>query len=181
MSTLRELRDTLLTISHPEKWLALADDYLDRFETQGDDFILPREHAMLAPILEHYVGDLAGWMKFARGVRDRLPRYSMEYSAVHEFFSKLESRFIVRRDRRLTGLAVDVAIATKVLPDTKDDKRRYIDRCRQLWKKRRAAVLGAARRASPTGRVSLGHQEELLAEFWEQLETELNNGEIPPP
>lgn len=181
MSTLRELRDTLLTISHPERWLILADDYLNRFEAQGKEFILPKEHKILAPILNHYVGDLEGWMRFVRSVRNGLPPRSLEYSRVHYVYSKVESRFLVGRERRLTGLALDVALAEKLIPDTKEAKARYADRCRQHWKKLRAAMLNEARRASPTGRVSMNHRKELLKAFWAQLENDLNNGKIPPP
>lgn len=42
-------------------------------------------------------------------------------------------------------------------------------------------MLESTQRASPTGRVSASHMRELLEVFWEQIETELNNGEIPPP
>lgn len=57
----------------------------------------------------------------------------------------------------------------------------FIKRCIQHWKKRRATMLDAVRSTSPTGRVSASHRTELLKEFWEQVETDLNNGEIPPP
>lgn len=181
MSALLELRDTLLAIAHPERILRLADDYLARFEVLGDDFILPAEHAVVKPILDFYVGDLTGWVKFVRNVRDRLDPQSAEFREVHEFYKTLNVRAIQRRTRAAIDAATASAIRLGLIQDKRADKERYARRCIQAWKLRKDAMLDSVRRASPTGRVSVSHREELLKEFWDQIAEEANSGEVPQP
>ena len=181
MSSLGELRATLTAISRPDAWLRLADKYLDDFEQFGQDFVLPKEHRSLAPALEYYVGDLAGWVAFVRSVRDRLEPRSAEYAEVHSFYKTLNVRAIQRRTRALVDVATSLAVKKKLLPDTWDDKQRYAKRCIQAWKLRKDRIKDAVRRESPTGRVSASHRERLLKEFWDTVAEEVNNGEIPKP
>lgn len=57
---LKEFRDTLLRIDHPERILSLADTYITLLEKTGEDFLLPKEHVIVRPALEYFAGDLAG-------------------------------------------------------------------------------------------------------------------------
>jgi hypothetical protein len=180
MATLRELRDTLLTIADPATWLIVADKKLQQFEDEGDDFELLQKHAILKPILEHYVGDLTGWLKFVKGVRDRLEPRTPEHVAVSEFYKTLNVRWIQRRSRAILDVAVDLAVTKGIIDNDWTAKQWYAKRCTQSWKKRKDLLLGAVRKESPTGRVSQSHREELLAAFWQQVADEVNNGEIPP-
>jgi hypothetical protein len=177
MSTLVELRDTLLTIGHPEKLLALADKYLTLFEELGDAFVLPKDHVLVAPILEFYVGDLDGWLKFIKGVRDRLPRGSTEHLAVRDFYKTVYTRAIQRKTRRLLDLAISVALKRGILEDEANAKVRYTKRCIQSWTQRRQAALKSARSSSPTGAINIDHKSDVISEFWDSIEEELNHGE----
>jgi len=181
MTTLREVRDTLLTIAHPERVLRLADSYLQRFEEFGEDFVLPKEHVIVKPILEHYVGELEGWAKFVKSVRDRLEKRSQEYIEVREFYKVLNVRLIQRRTRALLDTAVELACRKGMIDPSWETKQRYAKRCIQSWKKRKDNMLEAVRKDSPSGRVSLSHREELLHEFWAGLAQEVEAGEIPKP
>lgn len=181
MSTLRELRDTLTQIAHPDRVLRLADKYLQDFTENREDFILPKEHVLVKPLLEFYVGDLDGWKKFVRIVRDRLPQGSDERRAVQELYKVLEVRAIQRRNRILIDAATDVAIRKGLLDPTWESKQRYAKRCIQAWKARKDNMLKTVRSQSPTGRVSADHREKLLKEYWTMVSEEVNNGEVPKP
>lgn len=181
MSTLKELRQTLLTISHPERVLRMADHYLAEFEKLGDSFVLPAEYKIVKPVLEYYANDIGGWVKFLKGTRDRLPRGSDEYHEVHELYKVVNVRAIQRRTRALIDAATDVACRKGLLDNTWDAKQRYAKRCIQAWKMRKDNMLDAIRRVSPTGRVSQDHRERELAAFWQLVEQEVNNGEVPKP
>lgn len=60
MTTLREMRDTLLSMDAPGKMLDLADKYLTDMELKGEDFHLPsvpRIHrADSVPLLQGFTG-----------------------------------------------------------------------------------------------------------------------------
>lgn len=179
---LREFRDTLLRLDHPEQVLELADKYLSMFEEMGSNFVLPREHILVKPALDYYVGDLAGWVKFVKGVRDRLPMDGRQYhSGVQEFFRKLEVRLTQQERRERLDAALTKAISKRIIPDDYDSKVRYARRCTQSWKLRRDNMLKSASASTKTGRLSVAERETLLAEFWSNVDAEIANGELPKP
>ena len=181
MTTLKELRDTLLSISHPERLIQLADEYLGRFEEMGDSFILPADHAVVKPVLEFYKGDLDGWVKFVKGTRDRLEKGTAEFNDVHEFYKKLNVRAIQRRTRAVIDVATDVALKKGLIEDNWMAKQHYARRCVQAWKLRKDFMQDEVRRTAPKGRISVDHREQLLKDFWARIAEEVNNGEVPKP
>lgn len=180
MSSLKELRSTLLTIEHPEEWLIVIDKYISDLPTMGDKFELPKGHAWLRPAIEYYADDLDGWVAFVKGVRDRLGTKTDEFRAVHKLFKTLDVRALQRRTRMLVDAATTVALK-KGLPNTWADKQRYAKRCIQEWKKRRSRMLANIRDGAQTGRVTIHERSVALKEFWETISAEIANGEIPKP
>ena len=132
-------------------------------------------------LIEFYTEDLDGWILFVKNVRDRLPNGTGEREHVQDFFKLLGVRSIQRRTSAILDVAVDLAIRKNLIQDCKADKDTYAKRCIQSWKKRKDNMLKTVRTASPTGRVSLDHREQLLRDFWAQIADEVNNGEIPKP
>lgn len=181
MSTLREVRDTLTKISHPDRVLRYADGLMELRRTDGESFKLNSADAWLKPILEFYTEDLDGFVAFVRNVRDRLDNKTEEYRGVYEFYKTLNVRSIQRRTRAMLDVAIDLAVRKGYIENSFEAKQRYSKRCIQSWKARKDAMLANVRNSSPTGRVSLSHREELLSEFWSNAAAEVNNGEIPKP
>lgn len=181
MTTLREVRDTLTQIGHPERVLRYADDLMELRRKQGAEFKLNAADAWLKPLLEFYTEDLDGWVKFTKNVRDRLDKTSTEYRGVYDFHKILAVRNIQRRTRAILDVAIDLAVRKGYIGGAFEEKQRYAKRCIQVWKMRKDALLNNIRRASPTGRISVSHREEVLAEFWDNVAQEVNNGEIPKP
>ena len=179
--TLRDVRDTLLQIAHPDRVLRYADGLMELRRKHGDNFTLTSADAWLLPLLEFYTEDLDGWCKFVRGVRDRLEPKTPEYDGVHEYFKVITVRNIQRRTRNLTDIATVLAVKRRLIPDTYDAKQRYAKRCIQFWSLKRRTLLANARLASPKKRLSLGEQEEILADFWDGIEQAVTNREIPAP
>ena len=179
--SLKEVRQTLLTVSNPERILRYAGDLMEMRRKQGDEFKLTAADAWLKPLLEFYTEDLEGWMNFIRGVRDRLEPKSDEFTAVHEFYKVVNVRFIQRRTRAILDVAVDVAVRKCMIAPDYMTKQRYAKRCIQAWKARKDNMLDVVRKSSKTGRISVSHREELLRDFWETVSAEVNNGEVPKP
>lgn len=181
MSDLRKVRDTLLEVANPDRILRFADEEMDKLRAQGDMYELAARHAWLKPLLEFYTEDLDGWVKFIKGVRDRLEPKSNEYKEVHAFYKTISVRAIQRRTRAIQDVATSLAVRKGLIPDAYDAKLRYAKRCVQAWKARKDNLLKTIRASSPTGRISIDHREEVLKEFWEGVADEVNNGEIPKP
>jgi hypothetical protein len=181
---LREFRDTLLRLERPEEVLRLADKYLDSMQAMQGDFILPKQHEIVKPALEYYAGDLKGWLKFVKGVRDRLPKQGRSFHpGVNEIFRRIEIR-ATQQDRRVRlSNAVQMAIRRKLLPSnaSDEDKRKYAAKCTQEWLMRKRILLTGTAKQTKTGRVSVAEREVLLKEFWAQIDAEIENGEVPKP
>lgn len=187
MTTLKEARDTIVSIANPDRVLRYCDDLMDLRRKQGPSFKLNAADAWLYPILEFYTEDLDGWVKFVCNVRNKLaPKekgepLSDEYVAVQHYFKVIQVRQIQRRTRAILEVATDIAVKRGLVDDIYVVKQRYHKFCIQTWKKRKDAMLDAVRRASPTGKVPLDHKSELLLEFWDKLASDVNNGDIPVP
>ena len=179
---LKEFRDTLLRLDRPGEVLRLADTYLRQFEDMGDKFVLPKQYELIKPVLETYYHDLAGWVKFVRGVRDRLPVSGRKYHPeVQELYRTLEIRLMQQTRRERLDKAVAMAVRRKMIESTYDEKMRYARRCTQAWKVRRDNMLTVASKQTSKGRLSVEEREELLAEFWAGIDAEIDNGELPKP
>lgn len=179
---LKEFRATVLRLDKPEEVLRLADRYLMQMEEMGADFLLPRNHIIVRPILEYYAGDLKGWVKFVKGVRDRLPVEGRKFhEGVHEFYRTLLVRLTQIERRERLDAAVAMALRKRMIEDTYDEKMRYSRRCTQVWKLRKDNLLKQHAASTKKGVLSLEEREELLAEFWTQVGDEIANGELPKP
>lgn len=179
--SLKEVRDTLLQIAHPAVVLQQVDDYMELLRKHRGNFELPYALAWTKPLFEFYTEDLPGWIKFVRHVRDKLNPEDPDFKALQAFNEKLGSRMAIQRSRELVNLAMIIAVRKGLIEDTPDAKARYAKRCKTTWALRRKRTLANARMASSKKRLSLSEQDEVLKDFWENLELEINNGEIPPP
>lgn len=179
---LREFRETLLRLDRPEEVLLLADRYLTQLEAMGDSFVLPREHVLVKPALEFYAGDLAGWVKFVKGVRDRLPVSGRQYhKGMNELYRKLEIRLTQQERRERLTRAVDMALRKGMVENNYDAKMVYARRCTKAWQTRRDNMLALAAKQTQTGRLSAAEGAELRDEFWQRIDEEIANGELPKP
>ena len=179
MSTLRETRDALLEMESPAKVLRLADKYLQAMQEMGSDFVLPLQHVFIKPILEFYAGDLVGWRKFVRGVRDLLPRRSAAQLDVQDFYRTIDLRMVQQERRERLNAAVDTAVRLKKIPADYQSKVRYAKRCTQHWLKRKVAVMAEARSRISSGRVSREECDSILTNFWAEIDDEISRGELP--
>ena len=178
---LRDLRDRLLTLDHPDKLLRMADQYLSTYALMGETFVLPKEHALLRPIIEYYAGDLLGWLKFVRGVRDRLPPRSVEQGAVQMFYRTLDVRATQQSRRERITIAVSNAVKARAIADTPDAKQVYARRVVQAWSRQRYAEMDEARGRTVRPRLTTEERSEILEKFWEKIDEELSTGGFPQP
>ena len=179
---LKELRDTLLRVDHPEKILSLADTYMKHMQEAGTEFRLPKEHIVVKVLLEYYAEDLGGWVKFVRGVRDRLPMVGRSYHpGVNKVYRTLETRYVQVVRRKRIDAAVAQAVKKRLIEDDYASKVAYSNKCVQAWKLRRDNMLKMAANQTKSGRLSVEEREGMLEEFWLHVDEETRNGELPKP
>lgn len=177
---LKQFRDMVLRLDHPEDLLHLADKYLQDMEAKGEHFILPREHAAVKPVLEYYAGDLEGWVRFVDSVRLRLPKVGRRYHVgVSKLFRMLETRLIQQQRRERLNRAITAAIAKGLITDSHDEKQRYARRCVSTWQNRKELLLKNMAATARHGRITTDERATALKEFWERVDAEIDNGELP--
>lgn len=175
---LREATRLILGAPAPADLLALADKYIKVYNDMPDVFVLPREHAVLQPVIEHYAHNLTGFVEYVRGMRDSVDRRSGEYAALHEFYRSVNVRLAqqVRRDRLAALLrAAEKKLSRQLSADERD---RYTYAAEQSWIGRRTAMLDAARKEYRRGAIPWEDRAALLERFWAAIDAEIAGGMI---
>lgn len=179
---LKQFRDVVTRLDHPEQLLSLADKYLRDMETKGDQFILPREHAAVKPVLEYYAGDLEGWVRFVDSIRLRLPKDGRRYHVgVSKLYRVLETRLIQQQRRERLTRAINMAVAKGLIKNEYEDKQRYARRCVVTWQNRKELLLKNLALTAPGTRLHTDDRATALDEFWATVDAEIDNGELPKP
>ena len=158
--------------------LSLANKYMLSIEKMGSEFRLPREHVRVQTLLEDYSYDLPGWMKFVKTARDNMGRGSPGWADMQELFRTIETRCVQRIRWARLDAAISVALKKGLIPDTPEAKIAYAKRCTQVWMARKKNLENVHRADSSNGRITQALREELLAEFWKQIDDEIKNGEV---
>lgn len=176
------LKSLLLSVPNPAPALRIADEYLRQYAALGSAFVLPQQYAQLKPIIDYYAGDLPGWVKFVRGIRDSLPKDGRTFHTdMHDLYRTLEVRLTQQERRDRLDSAVQAAVRKGIIPDEPSEKLRYSRRCTQHWKLRRDALLKAHAAATGKKRLSMEERDDLLTQFWTEIQEEISIGVLPPP
>jgi hypothetical protein len=177
------LQDVTSELLHDPKAadkLKLADDYMLQQKRFGRRFILPKEHSILSPIIERYSKNLDKFVAYVKQVRDAAPARGAGYIALHELYRTLEVRLVQQQRRERANRAL--AWLAKHYPRLDADQRqRWMRKVEQKWGQRRMAVMEAARRKTHRDRLSTEEREELLKDFWEEIDNEIRTGDLPNP
>jgi hypothetical protein len=177
--TLNELTDWLLykDPDHAAELLDMADRYIDLYNEGPSRFILPSDHAMLAPLIGLYAAKPIGLVGYVRGVRDSFPANSAIYQPLHKLYRRLSGRYVqqVRRERMNRAMAKAIELYGDAPYQT---KRVWLDKLERMWAQRRLRHQTMHR----TGRSRLSRDElsDVLAEFWDMIDAEIEAGERIP-
>lgn len=179
-STLSESVDHLL--ENPDlvaNRLSNADRYMQAYTEDPQGFILPKEHAFLKPIIDAYVYDLGRFVEFIVTVRDCLPKDTVGWERTQDLYRRIMGRHTqqVRRERADRAIAK----AQEMYGGTDFHTRlKWVSSLEHGWAKRRLAHLADRREKTKDGRLSSEERAEALLEFWDEIDTEINEGKVPP-
>lgn len=175
---LRAATRTILDSDEPADWLQLADMYIASFVAMPDSFVLPAQHAVLAPVVNAFYDNDVAFAEYVRALRDELPKGARR-AAVHYVFRTINGRATqqVRRARMARALlVVEAMLGRKLEPD---ERKRVAAKLEQHWATRRREFLKAARGSTHKGRLTTDEQSALLKEFWDEIDAEIARRELP--
>lgn len=180
MTTIHELTDELLSDRAAVKWLRLADNYIQMFNKSPHEFILPREHARLKPLIEIYAHDLHGFVRYILGVRDSYTHDTAAYADLHKLYRTVSTRLLQQERRHRLNAAVDKALALRGAPASFHTRATWARRMEQEWGRRRLEQMKGYRDKTKRNRLSVDERTEVLDEFWSEIDNEIARGELPP-
>lgn len=160
--------------------LKLADSYMLQQQRFGRDFILPDEHGELRPIIDKYAKNFARFVDYVKSVRDAVEPKKPQYVALHEFYRTLEVR-LAQQQRRERAKRAFAWVEQKFPKLNYDQKMRWLRKLEQQWSKQRMQYMDVARRRTAQGRLSSEEREQVLKEFWEEIDQQVDRGELPHP
>lgn len=172
-----ELRDTtqaILDSGNPAALLRMADKYITLYNSSPELFVLPRDHVILRPIIEVFHDNLGDFVEYVKAIRNVLE--GVTKADVHEVFRTIATRHIqqVRRGRAERAIRVIERLLNRGLDA--DEKSRLVRKLEQHWGARRIALL---KHHKASGRLSVDERAVLLKEFWDQVDKEIDEGDLP--
>jgi len=177
---LRECTSTLLR--NPDKlgeWLSIADKHMQTYAEDRKTFLLPRAHIFLQPLIETYALKIEGFTHYLAGLRDSFDRNSAAYKDAQKVYRRINGRYIQQQRRERMDRAV--AKAEELFGEIPFMQRlQWIANLEHQWAKRRLGFLEANRKRYEKDRLPSEDRVELLAEFWEQIDYEIYEGNVPP-
>lgn len=176
MTDVRNATDFILHDHDPAKWLVLVDQYVLTLTRVGE-LILPREHAVLRPVVEAFQDDLPGFVDYVRALRDTLPAGEAKIN-VHQFYRVLAVRHAQQVRRRRLDKALDKAGAVLGRALDPDERRRVAILLEKHWGARRLQLLRDTKKQLGR-RVSTAERAELLDQFWAEVDAEIAAGRLP--
>ena len=162
-----------------KKWLTLADKYMQTFEKDPNIFLLPKAHEFLKPIIEAYARNPEGFLQYLLGLRDSFSKQDLAWLHVQTIYRRLNGRYVQQQRRERSNRAVDKAkeLYGEV---TFTARLGWVAELEHDWAKRRLDFLDGYRAKSTTDRIDHDTRAELLAEFWDIIDTEIHKGALPP-
>jgi hypothetical protein len=177
--TLTECTNSLLR--NPDKmreWLAVADKHMQTYAEDKKNFLLPRAHEFLEPLILTYANNLEGFTEYLVGLRDRFDRSSAAFKDMQAIYRRVNGRYIQQQRRERMERATEKAeeLYGKI---PYMQRVQWAARLEHEWAKRRLDFLDAHRRKYENDRLPAEDRVELLAEFWEGIDNEIHEGRIP--
>jgi hypothetical protein len=160
-------------------WLSTADKYMQAYNENQDGFILPREHLFLKPIIDAFAHDLGRYVEFIVSVRDCLPKDSAGWERTQGVYRRIMGRHTQKVRRVRADRAI--AKAEELYGETDFHTRlKWVSDLEHGWAKRRLDYLADRRAKTENNRLSSEERAEALLEFWDEIDTEINEGKVPP-
>ena len=179
-SELRETTELLLrNPSNIKKWLTLTDKYMQTFAKDPSIFLLPKSHEFLKPLIEAYAFNIDGFVQYLVGIRDSFSKEDLAWEQVQSIQRRINGRYVQQQRRERAARAI--AKAEELYGKTDYHSRlKWVSDLEHKWASRRLLFLDKHRDSLKGERIDTETRAELLLEFWEIIDTEIFEGDVPP-
>ena len=149
------------------------------YEDNPEVFLLPKAHEFLKPLIEAYSNNLEGFTQYVLEIRDSFDRRSLQFVKVQAIYRRLNGRYVQqsRRERMARAIIKAEALYGEI-PYTK--RMQWMAEQEHIWAQRRLAFLEQQRKRLKQDRLSTDLRTEMLLEFWDIIDTEIYEGNLPP-
>lgn len=181
MEDLRQATGWLLHEHDIGKWVRLADSYIQAYNRIPNEFVLPREHAALKPIIDAFALDTPAFANYIRALRDGSE--GIAYDELHEIYRTISVRALQaqRRTRLRKATLIMVPQVEKALgrPLRYDDEVVLSKFIEQRWGAMRMDAMAEARNERNAKRLPSEDRTTVLEAFWQSLDKSLEDERVP--
>lgn len=181
MEDLRQATGWLLHEQDIGKWIRLADSYIQAYNRMPNEFVLPREHAALKPVIDAFALDTPAFANYIRALRDGSE--GVAYDELHDIYRTISVRALQaqRRTRLRKATMIMVPQVEKALgrPLRYDDEVVLSKFIEQRWGAMRMDAMAEARSERSVKRLPTEDRSVLLEQFWQSLDRSLENNHVP--
>ncbi len=177
----REATRALMRRSDIASQLRLADSYIQAYNRVPDQFVLPADHAILKPIIEAFASNTSAFAQYIKTLRDASE--SKDYDELHDLYRTIDMRALqsARRSRIRKAVAVllpefSAALGRDLTYEEQLKAARFIE---HRWGAMRVAHMSEERSKHNKGRLPAEERTTSLSQFWSNIETSLENNNVP--
>lgn len=160
-------------------WLKLADNYIQAYNKLPNRFVLPSQHSILKPIIEHFAGDLRSFALYIKALRDGAEGGA--WDELHDLYRTVSLRALQQTRRARIRRAVDLvseAVAGLLGRKPNFDEQQRIGRLVEThWGAKRLQYLQQERTLRRINKLSAEERSIALDQFWSDLDAMLESGE----
>ena len=162
------------------KWITLADKYMQAYAENPHQFLLPKTHEFLDPLVKAFAPDIEGFTIYLVNLRDMFSKTDQAWEQLQLHYRRINGRLVQKMRRERSSRAV--AKAEELYGATDYHSRlQWVANLEHNWSQRRLLYLDQQRAAFSSGRIDTEARAELLAVFWEVVDTEIFEGKELPP
>lgn len=176
----KDITSSLINDPHAADKLKLVDAYISQLHKLGRQFILPHDHIDLKPLVESYANDFSKFVSYVREIRDAVEPKSSTYISLHELYRTLTVRLVQQERRERAKRAWDW-LEQNHLKLNYEQKMRWLRKLEQKWGRERLQYMEAVRRKTSKDRLTTEEREEVLEEFWAEIDEQIKQGNLPSP
>ena len=161
------------------KWVTLADKYMQAYADNPHQFLLPKTHEFLEPLVKAFAPDVEGFTLYLLTLRDTFDKSDKSWEQIQAHYRRINGRLVQKMRRERSNRAV--AKAEELYGSTDYHTRlQWVSSLEHSWSQRRLAFLDSKRASFSSGRIDTDTRAELLAVFWEVIDTEIFEGKGLP-
>lgn len=159
--------------------LYVVDKHMISYDQRHQAVLLPSGYEFLQPLATAFVRDLGGFAYFILELRDSFDRRSRHFVDIQKVYRRVNGRHVQQARRERMARAMEKA--EELYGPVPYPKRiQWMTDVEHGWAKRRLAFLNDIRKKSGEQHLAAEDRAEALLEFWEVIDTEIFDGDLPP-